>query len=356
MQLFGDLECADRLLTQIFSNFNFTFLQRTMPDNKWVAELKTVFQVAKARLDVREKKKTEQVAKERYTVADYVRNNKVPRARIAVEHLVREDYKIEAMDRVEAYVDTLLMRIQLIKDRPKNGAVDPAIEQPLANILWAAPFLTQDIPELGQVTGMFKKHFGPEYVAMCEQNKLGMVDVDLLRCLSCDLIPKLLIEKYLVEICRSQNVAFEPDPTIMAQDEFWRIGQGYLQQQQQPGNDEKRPPPPPSNGGASSGAGGGGRMEFPTVPSAHPSAPAAQPQYPNINFGPSIPPPPPSSSNAPHIGFNVDNGAKSPFHDPFPQVPNDRSAPTPPPAAHGNSDDPGFDDLARRFEDLKNRK
>lgn len=110
---------------------------------------------------------------------------------------------------------------------------------------------------------------------MCEQNKLGMVDVDLLRCLSCDLIPKLLIEKYLVEICRSQNVAFEPDPTIMAQDEFWRIGQGYLQQQQQqPGNDEKRPPPPPSNGGASSGVGSGGRMEFPTVPAAHPSAPA----------------------------------------------------------------------------------
>jgi hypothetical protein len=83
------------------------------------------------------------------------------------------------MDRVEAYADTLLMRMQLIKDRPyvkfysinsfyiieffsKNGAVDPAIEQPLANILWAGPFLTQDIPELGQVTSMFKKHFGPE--------------------------------------------------------------------------------------------------------------------------------------------------------------------------------------------------
>jgi len=57
------------------------FLQEIM-SNKWVADLKTVLQVAKARLDVREKKKTEQVAKERYIVADYVRNNKVPRARI----------------------------------------------------------------------------------------------------------------------------------------------------------------------------------------------------------------------------------------------------------------------------------
>jgi len=53
-----------------------------MSDNKWTAELKTVLQVTKARLDVREKKKMEQVAKERYTIADHVRNNKVPRARI----------------------------------------------------------------------------------------------------------------------------------------------------------------------------------------------------------------------------------------------------------------------------------
>ncbi|CAF3703690.1 unnamed protein product [Adineta steineri] len=353
-----------------------------MPNDKWLADLKTTLQVAKARLDVREKKKTEQVAKERYTVADYIRNNKTPRARIAVEHLIREDYKIEAMDRVEAYVDTLLMRMQLVKDRPKNGAVDPAVEQPLANILWAAPYLAQDIPELGQVTLMFKKHFGPEYVTMCEQNKIGMVDVDLLRCLSCDLIPKLLIEKYLVEICRSQNVPFEPDQTVMAQDEFWNIGQRYVQHPTS--NDEKRPPPPPSTGGNSStsgsgyggGAGGGGaHANFPNVPSAQPSAPefekpppnysTQQPQYPNINYGPSIPQPPPppssSSSNTPHIGFNVPNDARLPFNDPFPQVPSARDHFTPPPLppsppTNNGSDDPGFDDLARRFEELKKRK
>lgn len=102
------------------------------------------------------------------------------------------------------------------------------------------------------------------YVTMCEQNKLSLVDTDLLRCLSCDLIPKLLIEKYLVEICRSQNVPFEPDPTIMAQDEFWTIGQRYVQHPSV--NDEKRPPP--SSGGASSGGGGIDGGMHPTQPSA----------------------------------------------------------------------------------------
>ena len=110
---------------------------------------------------------------------------------------------------------------------------------------------------------------------MCELNKLSIVDVDLLRCLSCDLIPKLLIEKYLVEICRNQNVPFEPDSTIMAQDEFWTIGQRYIQPTATVA-EEKRPPPPPTTGG-NSGGGGAARYE-PPPPAAvtgftQPSAP-----------------------------------------------------------------------------------
>lgn len=56
----------------------------------------------------------------------------------------------------------------------------------------------------------------------------------------------------------------------------------------------------------------------------------------------------------------MDNSPKVPFHDPFPQVPSaqDRGAPLPPPppATNDGSDDSGFDDLARRFEELKKRK
>jgi vacuolar protein sorting-associated protein IST1 len=115
---------------------------------------------------------------------------------------------------------------------------------------------------------------------MCEQNKLGLVDIDILRCLSCDHIPKLLIEKYLVEICRSQNVPFEPDATVMAQDEFWTIGQRYVQNSNV--NNETRPPVPPPplqqppapfpyGGGAAGGP--GARTDFPAVPSTPFSAP-----------------------------------------------------------------------------------
>lgn len=109
---------------------------------------------------------------------------------------------------------------------------------------------------------------------MCEQNKLGMVDSDLVRCLSCDLIPKLLIEKYLVEICRTQNVPFEPDATVMAQDEFWTLGQRYVQNPNV-NDDNRRPPPPPSGPSSSSGGGGigGVRMDYPAPTLTPPSAP-----------------------------------------------------------------------------------
>lgn len=54
--------------------------------------------------------------------------------------------------------------------------------------------------------------------------------------------------------------------------------------------------------------------------------------------------------SGPRFGFQADHSPRQPFHDPFPQVP------TSSPSGARGSDDPGFDDLARRFEDLKNRK
>ena len=73
-----------------------------------------------------------------------------------------------------------------------------------------------------------------------------------------------------------------------------------------------------------------------------------------------MPPPTPPSSNSPIIGFNVNNDKKPPIHNLFPQVPSahDRWPPMvpPPPPMNDALDDPGFDDLARRFEELKKRK
>jgi hypothetical protein len=44
----------------------------------------------------------------------------------------------------------------------KKAPVDNAIENPLSNILWAAPLLAQEIPEMAQITQIFKKSLGLE--------------------------------------------------------------------------------------------------------------------------------------------------------------------------------------------------
>jgi hypothetical protein len=81
------------------------------------------------------------------------------------------------------------------------------------------------------------------------------------------------------------------------------------------------------------------------------------PQYPNIHYGPSVSSPVAPSVNAPRIGFNIDSSPKVPYHDPFPQVPNSNDLPAAPSVdASAPSDNADFDELARRFEDLKKRK
>ena len=103
------------------------------------------------------------------------------------------------------------------------------------------------------------------YVSACESNKLSLVDVDLVRCLSCDHIPQLLIEKYLIEICRSQNIPFEPRATVMAQDEFWTLGSQYTVTTTS-SSDEKPFPPPSSYGGGSNGGGSSANSNFVQAP------------------------------------------------------------------------------------------
>ena len=66
---------------------------------------------------------------------------------------------------------------------------------------------------------------------------------------------------------------------------------------------------------------------------------------------PFAPPPPPAG---PRLGFGVDAPPQPPYHDPFPAVP--RAPMTPPMDRRTPDENDGFDDLARRFEELKKRK
>ncbi|CAG2248588.1 IST1 homolog isoform X1 [Mytilus edulis] len=347
-------------------------------------KLKTNLRLVINRLKLLEKKKTELAAKARKEIADYISGAKDDRARIRVEHIVREDYLVEAMELLEMYCDLLLARFGLIQTQKE---LDPGLEEPIATLIWATPRLQADVPELKIVADQLSAKYGKEFAQSCRTNELNNVNEKVMHKLGVQAPPKILIERYMIEIAKTYNVPFEPDPSVMAQDEIFAAENLLIDL------DEKK-------GGGGSGGGGGGGMSVPQIqPSASAPYPPRAPQDPAYPPPPGggyppqqqnqpggFPPPVPQSGPIGPGGF-VDPGAVPPKpsyddwlgEDPKKQVHSAPSGPPPnvgfnlpdlPTVPNNTLPDPGnsvgtssaggedidFDDLTKRFEKLKKKK
>uniref|UniRef100_A0A8C5QNB2 IST1 homolog n=1 Tax=Leptobrachium leishanense TaxID=445787 RepID=A0A8C5QNB2_9ANUR len=340
------------------------------------------------RLKLLEKKKTELAQKARKEIADYLSSGKDERARIRVEHIIREDYLVEAMEILELYCDLLLARFGLIHSMKE---LDPGLSEAVSTLIWAAPRLQSEVTELKIVADQLCAKYSKEYGKLCRTNQIGTVNDRLMHKLSVEAPPKILVERYLIEIAKNYNVPYEPDSVVMGEVpagvDANLIDVGFT-------DDFKR-------GGGGSGGGGGGfgvptipsmampmPMPTPNVPFAYP--PGAGPETfngPGVGmfqpFGNMIPPPaagappeipsmPPTydmigDHNGPNAAFPTaptNNGLpvakpRSKLPDTFvlPELP---SVPDTLPASSAgvgtsSSEDIDFDDLSRRFEELKKK-
>lgn len=96
--------------------------------------------------------------------------------------------------------------------------MDPGLYECIASILWVAPRLESEVPELRLISEELQSKYSKEFVAMCRTNKCEKVNERLMLKMSEQAPGELLIEKYLVEITKSHNVQFKPDPTIAIRD------------------------------------------------------------------------------------------------------------------------------------------
>lgn len=372
--------------------------------------LRVNLKLAINRLKMLEKKKTEIAMKARKEIADFLQANKFDRARIRVEHIIREDYMVEAMELLEMYCDLLLARFGLIES---IKYCDEGLVESVSSLIWAAPRLYADIQELKIIEDQLTLKYGKEFAKQARTNTSSTVNERLIIKMSPDAPPKILVERYLVEIAKNYNVPYEPDAGIMLSEgipsidskEFESIGP----YQGGPGG-----PSAPGGGGGMGGmggmggggrgigfesinnrAGGGGGMgdslpNIPDVPNApgnlpypptssHPGSaghapyPSSQPPpyheanpnekrpYPPGNGDFAYPPPsasvpayppgrpqPNANANGPTVGINS-----------LPDLPTVPSSSPPQPSVGGQSmkgEDVDFDDLARRFEELKKKK
>ncbi|GCB66709.1 IST1 homolog isoform X1 [Scyliorhinus torazame] len=341
------------------------------------------------RLKLLEKKKTELAQKARKEIADYLSAGKDERARIRVEHIIREDYLVEAMEILELYCDLLLARFGMIQSMKE---LDTGLSESISTLIWAAPRLQNEVAELRVVSDQLCAKYSKEYGKLCRTNQIGTVNERLMLKLSVEAPPKILVERYLIEIAKNYNVPYEPDSVVMGE-----IPVGVEADLIDVDNDDKRGGP--GGGGFTAPTAGILPMPMPTpsVPFSYPPRKGPDCNLPVDTYQPfnSFQPPnmggnPPPIPTHPPTYESIEEAKDTDIHFPSPKFPGP-SAPIPAPrqfpgpaAAPDNfvydnmtmpelpsvpdtlptasvggtstaSEDIDFDDLSRRFEDLKKK-
>ncbi|KAL1514166.1 hypothetical protein ABEB36_003470 [Hypothenemus hampei] len=175
-------------------------------------KLKTNLRLAITRLKLLEKKKSELTEKSRREIAEYIAAGKFERAKIRVEFIIREDYYVEALEIVEMYCDLLLARFGLIQNMKE---LDDGIAEAVSSIIWVAPRIQSDIQEIKVIADLLGAKYGQPYVDACRLESLETISPKLKHKLSIQSPPKLLVEKYVIEIAKVFDIPYEPDPQVM---------------------------------------------------------------------------------------------------------------------------------------------
>ncbi|KAI5136886.1 IST1 homolog isoform X1 [Manis pentadactyla] len=188
--------------------------------------LQVNLQLVVNRLKLLEKKKTEQVQKARKEVADYLAAGKEERAGIRVEHIIREDYLVEAMEILELYCDLLLARFSLIQATKK---LDSCLAESVSTLIWAAPRLQSEVPELKIVSSQLCAKYSQEYGQLCRTNEIGTVSSQLMCKLNVSTLSQVLVERYLIEIAKNYSVPYKSKTTLMDEARSDLVGIGLAE-------------------------------------------------------------------------------------------------------------------------------
>lgn len=127
--------------------------------------------------------------------------------------MCREDYLVEAMEVVEMYCDLLLARFGLVTQMKD---LDEGIAEAVYSLVWVCPRMQSDINELKIIADIFVHKYGPQFAERAHTaTEDHSVSDKLMHKLQLQAPPKLLVEKYLIEIAKNYNIEYEPDPQII---------------------------------------------------------------------------------------------------------------------------------------------
>lgn len=96
--------------------------------------------------------------------------------------------------------------------------MDLGLYECVSSLLWVAPRLESECNEFGIIARELEKKYGKEFAKMCRSGKTEKINERLMIKMSEQAPGDLLIEKYLVEIAKSHNVSYKPDPNLSIRD------------------------------------------------------------------------------------------------------------------------------------------
>ena len=92
--------------------------------------------------------------------------------------------------------------------------LDDGLAEAISSLIWVAPRLQSDVAELKIVAEQFAAKYGKPYALACRENGVGTVSAKLMDKLSVQAPPKIIVEKYLIEISKYYSVEYEPDTQV----------------------------------------------------------------------------------------------------------------------------------------------
>lgn len=130
---------------------------------------------------------------------------KEEKARIKAEALIREDYMIEAYDILSLNCELLSERLKLISF---SKECPPDLVSCVATLIYASPRV--DIPELQTCRKQFRAKYGKKFEEDAMNNAGGVVNERVVAKLSVQPPAAYLVQTYLEQICEKYEVDWSP--------------------------------------------------------------------------------------------------------------------------------------------------
>ncbi|XP_073515384.1 IST1 homolog [Phyllobates terribilis] len=147
------------------------------------------------------KSKTEEQTKKE--IVQHLEAKRESRARIGMEKVIKQENQIETLEMVQIFCDTLYKKIGLIQSME---SLDPTLSEAVSTVIWAAPHLETEVPELKKVVQQLCLRYSKEYGNLCRVNNLKTVNPKVIELLTAEKTSIVVINRHLANIAKEFGI------------------------------------------------------------------------------------------------------------------------------------------------------